>query len=144
MLDTIADAPVEVWPFGQRVQALRRAIGLSQNGLAHAAGIDAAYVNRIERAPDPMTFGPSRPIVFRLWLALSDDDDELDLLLADAGLVPETIVRAGGWEAYVRVWRARNTALERQVELSRAAGRRHARLVVARFRASRYSYVERS
>ncbi|MBI3126070.1 MAG: helix-turn-helix transcriptional regulator [Candidatus Tectomicrobia bacterium] len=35
--------------FGKRVRALRRERGLSQEGLAHEAGLDRTYVGGVER-----------------------------------------------------------------------------------------------
>lgn len=41
---------------GQRIRARRRDLGLSQEGLAHAAGLDRSYVGRIERGEHNLTF----------------------------------------------------------------------------------------
>ena len=41
---------------GQRIRARRRELGLSQEGLAHNAGIDRSYVGRIERGEQNLTF----------------------------------------------------------------------------------------
>jgi transcriptional regulator with XRE-family HTH domain len=41
---------------GQRIPARRRELGLSQEGLAHAAGLDRSYVGRIERGEHNLTF----------------------------------------------------------------------------------------
>lgn len=41
---------------GQRIRARRRELGLSQEGLAHAAGLDRSYVGRIERGEHNLTF----------------------------------------------------------------------------------------
>lgn len=41
---------------GKRIRARRRGMGMSQEGLAHAAGLDRSYVGRIERGEDNLTF----------------------------------------------------------------------------------------
>lgn len=41
---------------GQRIRARRRELGLSQEGLAHVAGLDRSYVGRIERGEHNLTF----------------------------------------------------------------------------------------
>lgn len=41
---------------GQRIRARRRELGLSQEGLAHDAGLDRSYVGRIERGEHNLTF----------------------------------------------------------------------------------------
>lgn len=41
---------------GQRIRARRRELGMSQEGLAHAAGLDRSYVGRIERGEHNLTF----------------------------------------------------------------------------------------
>ena len=41
---------------GQRVRARRRTLGMSQEGLAHEAGLDRSYVGRIERGEHNLTF----------------------------------------------------------------------------------------
>jgi transcriptional regulator with XRE-family HTH domain len=40
---------------GQRIRARRRALGMSQEGLAHEAGLDRSYVGRIERGEHNLT-----------------------------------------------------------------------------------------
>jgi transcriptional regulator with XRE-family HTH domain len=51
---------VEVDPYldilGQRIRARRRELGMSQEGLAHEAGLDRSYVGRIERGEHNLTF----------------------------------------------------------------------------------------
>ena len=41
---------------GQRIRARRKALGMSQEGLAHEAGLDRSYVGRIERGEHNLTF----------------------------------------------------------------------------------------
>lgn len=41
---------------GKRIRARRSELGLSQEGLAHEAGLDRSYVGRIERGEHNLTF----------------------------------------------------------------------------------------
>ena len=41
---------------GKRIRAKRRELGMSQEGLAHEAGLDRSYVGRIERGEHNLTF----------------------------------------------------------------------------------------
>ena len=41
---------------GQRIRARRKTLGMSQEGLAHEAGLDRSYVGRIERGEHNLTF----------------------------------------------------------------------------------------
>lgn len=41
---------------GQRIRARRQKLGMSQEGLAHEAGLDRSYVGRIERGEHNLTF----------------------------------------------------------------------------------------
>lgn len=41
---------------GQRIRARREQLGLSQEELAHVAGLDRSYVGRIERGKHNLTF----------------------------------------------------------------------------------------
>jgi transcriptional regulator with XRE-family HTH domain len=41
---------------GQRIRARRRELMMSQEGLAHEAGLDRSYVGRIERGEHNLTF----------------------------------------------------------------------------------------
>lgn len=41
---------------GQRIRARRRELKMSQEGLAHEAGLDRSYVGRIERGEHNLTF----------------------------------------------------------------------------------------
>lgn len=41
---------------GKRIRAKRRELGMSQERLAHEAGLDRSYVGRIERGEHNLTF----------------------------------------------------------------------------------------
>lgn len=41
---------------GRRIRERRLGLGMSQEGLAHAAGLDRSYVGRIERGEHNLTF----------------------------------------------------------------------------------------
>lgn len=41
---------------GKRIRAKRRELGMSQEGLAHEAGLDRSFVGRIERGEHNLTF----------------------------------------------------------------------------------------
>lgn len=110
--------------FGTLLHALRVKVGLSQNQLARNAGIDPAYVNRLERAPDDSVSMPRRGVVLAFWMALATEGreqrvyvgaDDRERLLVASGHVPEVIVQAGGWDAYVR--RLRKTVIDSAGEL---------------------------
>jgi transcriptional regulator with XRE-family HTH domain len=85
-------------PFGSLLRSLRVRIGLSQNQLARRAGVDPAYVNRLERAAATSTSLPSRKVVLALADSLEAGPVDLERLLVAAGLCPESIVRLGGWD----------------------------------------------
>lgn len=91
--------PVLALRFGPAVRALRRRAGLSMHELARRAGVDPAYVLRMERpGPAARPTLPRRPVVVAVGLALGLGRLELDDLLARAGHVPETLVDLGGWD----------------------------------------------
>jgi transcriptional regulator with XRE-family HTH domain len=112
---TLAALP---WPdapdglaFGALLRQLRILAGLSQNRLARAAGVDPAYVNRLERAPADSGAMPRRGVVLSLHDTLMQEsllqggrvgELDRDRLLAAAGHVPEAVLAAGGWDAYQR------------------------------------------
>src|SRR5215216_7177837 len=85
-------------PFGSLLRTLRVRIGLSQNQLARRAGVDPAYVNRLERAPPESSSLPSRKVVLALAESLEAGPVDVERLLVAAGLCPESIVRLGGWD----------------------------------------------
>lgn len=41
---------------GKRIRARRAQLGMSQEGLAHEAGLDRSYIGRIERGEHNLTF----------------------------------------------------------------------------------------
>lgn len=86
-------------PFGALLRSLRVRMGLSQNQLARQAGVDPAYVNRLERASPSSSSLPSRKVVLALAETLEAGPVDVERLLVAAGLCPEAIVRLGGWDA---------------------------------------------
>ena len=78
--------------FGATLATARQAAGLSQHALARAAGIDASYVNRLERgerqAPDAAT-------IRRLAEALRLDQAGTDALMVAGGGLPAVLERLG-------------------------------------------------
>lgn len=121
--------------FGGQLELLRLRHGSSQSELARRAGIDPAYVNRLERG----TGTPSRGVVTAIWAALGASLGDRERLLVAAGLCPETIIEAGGWDPYLAdcdaaVLRAIDgnvAVLARKLELLTAALRRQATLIRA-------------
>lgn len=85
-------------PFGGLLRVLRVRMGLSQNQLARRAGVDPAYVNRLERAGPESTSLPSRKVVLALADAVEAGPVDLERLLVAAGLCPESILQLGGWD----------------------------------------------
>jgi DNA-binding XRE family transcriptional regulator len=90
--------------FGPLLKRLRVRAGLSQNQLAKQSGVDPAYVNRLERQTTPTGSQPSRRVVLGLFASLFEAHGaavaDRDRLLVAAGLCPEVVLRAGGWDAY--------------------------------------------
>ena len=78
--------------FGAALSAARQAAGLSQHALARAAGVDASYVNRLERgerqAPDAET-------IRRFAGALALDQAGTDSLVVAGGGLPAVLARLG-------------------------------------------------
>src|SRR6187551_361285 len=91
-------AVVETHPFGALLRSLRVRMGFSQNHLARMAGVDPAYVNRLERAAATSTSLPSRKVVLALARSVEAGPVDVERLLVAAGLCPESIVRLGGWD----------------------------------------------
>ena len=96
MTDAGAPFPAPDLGFGRAVKRRRQAVGLSLNQLAHRAGVDPAYIHRIESSPRPPL--ARRPVVLAIAAALQLDPHQTDALLAQAGYVPEAVVALGGWD----------------------------------------------
>jgi transcriptional regulator with XRE-family HTH domain len=94
----VSESPARPRPtFGDELRRFRLRKNASQNWLAHLAGVNPAYVCRLERGD---SIAPSRLVVLSFAAVLSLDLDDLDHLLALAGLLPESVRLAGGWDAY--------------------------------------------
>jgi|SoiMethySBSTD1v2_1073268.scaffolds.fasta_scaffold1010788_1 transcriptional regulator with XRE-family HTH domain len=76
--------PIWGLAFPSLLASLRTNMGLSQNALAKLAGIDAGYINRMERGPT----NPSSRVIHALADALALTPPERDCLLYRAGLAP--------------------------------------------------------
>jgi len=86
--------------FAELLRAARGRAGLSQSALARAVGIDASYLNRLERAErEP----PRRPVVEALAGALGLGPEEADQLLVVAGYLPRALARLGPLDPTVRL-----------------------------------------
>jgi transcriptional regulator with XRE-family HTH domain len=85
--------------FGATIRAMRTDRGLSLNELARRAGVDPAYVHRIEARGAHRPPLPRRPIVQSLAAALGCDARQTDQLLALAGHTPAALLELGGWDA---------------------------------------------
>src|SRR6266513_3561132 len=70
--------------FGAAVRALRLEAGLSLNELARRAGVDPAYVHRIESRGAQRPPLPRRGVVLSLAAALGSNGRQTDQLLAVA------------------------------------------------------------
>ena len=128
-------------PFGLLLRSLRVRVGLSQNQLARSAGVDPAYVNRLERAPAESTALPSRRVVLSLGEALDAGPVDVERLLVAAGLCPESISRLGNWDACLGDV-ASVLADRRLTPDDRAEFRELVRIVAARWRTSSPSASE--
>ncbi|MBV9599837.1 MAG: helix-turn-helix domain-containing protein [Chloroflexi bacterium] len=84
--------------FGARVRDRRLQAALSLNELARRAGVDPAYIHRIEarRAARPPL--PRRGVVQAIAAALGSTRRETDELLALAGHTPAALLELGGWD----------------------------------------------
>jgi transcriptional regulator with XRE-family HTH domain len=83
---------------GSAVRALREAVGMSLNQLARRAGVDPAYIHRIESTAIERSPLPRRPVVLGIAGALGLDRRQTDQLLTLAGYAPEAVVELGGWD----------------------------------------------
>src|ERR1700738_3584191 len=84
--------------FGATVHALRLQAGISLNELARRAGVDPAYVHRMEAQGPKRPPLPRRPIVLALAAAFGSDSRQADQLLALAGHAPAALLELGGWD----------------------------------------------
>ncbi len=85
--------------FGATVHALRLQAGISLNELARRAGVDPAYIHRIEARGAQRPPLPRRPVVVAVAAALGSDARQTDQLLALAGHTPSALLELGGWDA---------------------------------------------
>src|ERR1051325_1710602 len=85
--------------FGATVRALRTDRGLSLNELARRAGVDPAYIHRIEARGTQRPPLPRRLGVQSIAAALGCDARQTDQLLALAGHAPAALLELGGWDA---------------------------------------------
>src|ERR1700687_6379895 len=85
--------------FGATVRALRLHAGISLNELARRAGVDPAYVHRMEARGAQRPPLPRRPVVLALAAAFGSDPRQADQLLALAGHAPTALLELGGWDS---------------------------------------------
>lgn len=78
--------------FGDLLSCLRLAAQASQNALGRAAGVNASYINRLERGERTT---PTREVVLALARALQATPTERDHLLFAAGYVPLALQQWG-------------------------------------------------
>ncbi|MCC7103822.1 MAG: helix-turn-helix transcriptional regulator [Chloroflexi bacterium] len=83
---------------GQLVRTLRQRVGLSQHELARRAGMDVAYVNRIEAAPAERPVVPRDRLLGLLASALALTTWEIDRLYVAAGRCPPSVASLGDWD----------------------------------------------
>jgi len=84
--------------FGATVRALRVQAGISLNELARRAGVDPAYIHRIESRGAQRPPLPRRPVVVAIAAAFGSDARKTDQLLALAGHTPSALLELGGWD----------------------------------------------
>src|SRR5438552_6236142 len=84
--------------FGAAVRALRQKAGLSLNELARRAGVDPAYIHRIEARGARRPPLPRRAVVQSIASALGSTMRQTDHLLALAGHAPGALLELGGWD----------------------------------------------
>ena len=84
--------------FGATVKALRQSAGLSLNALARGAGVDPAYIHRIESRGARRPPLPRRSVVIAIAVALGSSPRQTDQLLALAGHTPAALLELGGWD----------------------------------------------
>jgi transcriptional regulator with XRE-family HTH domain len=84
--------------FGATVRALRQQAGLSLNELARRAGVDPAYIHRIEARGAQRPPLPRRGVVVAIAAALGSNPRQTDQLLALSGHTPAALLELGGWD----------------------------------------------
>src|SRR5215471_2681117 len=84
--------------FGAIVRGLRLEAGLSLNELARRAGVDPAYIHRIEARGSQRPPLPRRGVVQAIGSALAASPRQTDRLLALAGHAPAALLELGGWD----------------------------------------------
>ena len=84
--------------FGATVRALRLQAGLSLNALARGAGVDPAYIHRMEARAGKRPPLPRRAVVLSIAAALRSDARQTEQLLALAGHAPAVLLELGGWD----------------------------------------------
>jgi len=89
--------------FPSLLRWFRQRVGLSQNRLARLAGIDPAYVNRIEAAPAGEPVVPRLPILAALSEALELTPPERDRLYFAAERLPPALSRLNRWDPALAV-----------------------------------------
>ena len=93
-----AQADAIALAFGATVRALRLQAGISLNELARRAGVDPAYIHRIESRSGKRPPLPRRGVVVSIARGLDSDPRHADHLLALAGHVPAALLELGGWD----------------------------------------------
>jgi transcriptional regulator with XRE-family HTH domain len=127
--------------FGSLLRRLRGRAGLSQSRLARASGIDAAYVNRMEAAPEARALIPRPAVLERLCRALDLSTLERDRVYFAAGRCPPSLAAVGSWDPALAAL-AELLADESQDEVDRAELRQVLAILVARWRRSAAPRVE--
>lgn len=92
------DAEAIALAFGATVRALRQQAGISLNELARRAGVDPAYIHRIEARGAQRPPLPRRPVVLAIAAAFGSSPRQADQLLALAGHAPAALLELGGWD----------------------------------------------
>ena len=78
--------------FGEQLAAVRQQAGLSQHALAKASGVDASYVNRLERGERQ---APDVPLIRRFATELGLDASQTDALVVAGNGLPAALERLG-------------------------------------------------
>jgi transcriptional regulator with XRE-family HTH domain len=78
--------------FGEQLAAARQRAGISQHALAKAAGVDASYVNRLERGERQ---APEVPLIRRFAAVLGLNATQTDALVVAGNGLPAALERLG-------------------------------------------------